>query len=45
MIRDEFIRFGGHVHIQVSYEILWLEVLEKAHDNGTVGVSLFGHTK
>jgi hypothetical protein len=47
MIRDdsdESIRFGGHVYIQVSYKILWLEDLEKALGNGTVGVSLFGRT-
>jgi hypothetical protein len=26
-VRNECLRFGGHVGIQVSYKILWLEVL------------------
>ena len=30
IIRNECIRFGGHAHIEVSYKILWLEVLAKA---------------
>jgi hypothetical protein len=27
-VRNEYLRFGGHVGIQVSYKILWLEVLK-----------------
>jgi hypothetical protein len=27
---NEYVRFGGHVNIQVSYKILQLEVLKKA---------------
>jgi hypothetical protein len=27
-VRNECLRFGGHVGIQVSYKILWLEVLK-----------------
>jgi hypothetical protein len=30
MVWNEFVRFGGHVNIQVSYKILRLEVLKKA---------------
>jgi hypothetical protein len=30
MVRNECVRFGGHINIQVSYKILWLEVLKKA---------------
>jgi hypothetical protein len=30
MVWNECVRFGGHVNIQVSYKILWLEVLKKA---------------
>jgi hypothetical protein len=30
MVRNECIRFGGHVGIQVNYKILQLEVQEKA---------------
>jgi hypothetical protein len=29
MVRNECIRFGGHINIQVSYQILWLEVLKE----------------
>jgi hypothetical protein len=29
-IWNEWVRFGGHVNIQVSYKILRLEVLKKA---------------
>jgi hypothetical protein len=28
MVRNEYLRFGGHVGIQVSYKILQLEVLK-----------------
>jgi hypothetical protein len=28
MVRNDCLRFGGHVGIQVSYKILWLEVLK-----------------
>jgi hypothetical protein len=34
-VRNECLRFGGHVGIQVSYKILWLEVLKR--------LSIFGH--
>jgi hypothetical protein len=27
---SQMVRFGGYVNIQVSYKILWLEVLKKA---------------
>jgi hypothetical protein len=27
MVRNEYLRFGEYVHIQVSCKILWLEVL------------------
>jgi hypothetical protein len=27
---NKCVRFGGHVNIQVSYKILWLEVPKKA---------------
>jgi hypothetical protein len=27
---NECVRFGGHVNIQVSHKILWLEVQKKA---------------
>jgi hypothetical protein len=30
LIRNECVRFGEHVDIQVSYKILWLEVPKKA---------------
>jgi hypothetical protein len=30
MIRSECVRFGEHVGIEVSYKILWLEVLKKS---------------
>jgi hypothetical protein len=30
MVRNECVRFGGHVEVQVSYRILWLEVPKKA---------------
>jgi hypothetical protein len=26
---NECVRFGGHVNIQVSFKILWLEVLRR----------------
>jgi hypothetical protein len=29
-VRDECVRFGRHVDIEVSYEILWLELLKEA---------------
>jgi hypothetical protein len=29
MIRNEFVRFGGHVKIQISYKILQLEVQKR----------------
>jgi hypothetical protein len=28
-VRNESLRFGGHVHIQVSYKILLLKILKK----------------
>jgi hypothetical protein len=28
-VRNECVRFGGHVDIEVSYKILWLDVLKK----------------
>jgi hypothetical protein len=28
MVRNECERFGGHVHIEVSYKILWLDLLK-----------------
>jgi hypothetical protein len=30
MVRNECVRFGGHVDIEVSYKILWLEVLKES---------------
>jgi hypothetical protein len=27
---NERVRFGGHINIQISYKILWLEVQKKA---------------
>jgi hypothetical protein len=30
MVRNECTRFGGHVDIEVSYKILWLEILYEA---------------
>jgi hypothetical protein len=30
MVWNESVRFGGHINIQVSYKILWLEVQKKA---------------
>jgi hypothetical protein len=30
IIRNECTRFGGHVDIEVSYKILWLEILNEA---------------
>jgi hypothetical protein len=30
MVRNEYVRFGGHVDIEVSYKILQLEVLKEA---------------
>jgi hypothetical protein len=30
MVRNEHIRFGGHIDIQVNYKILQLEVSKKA---------------
>jgi hypothetical protein len=29
-VRNECARFGGHTDIEVSYKILWLEILNKA---------------
>jgi hypothetical protein len=29
MVRNEWVRFGGHVNINVSYKILWLDVLKE----------------
>jgi hypothetical protein len=29
-VRNECVRFGGYVHIEVSYKILQLEILNKA---------------
>jgi hypothetical protein len=29
MVRNEYVRFGGHVDIEVSYKILRLNVLKK----------------
>jgi hypothetical protein len=29
MVRNECVRFGGHVDIKVSYKILWLDVLKE----------------
>jgi hypothetical protein len=28
-VRNECVRFGGHVNIEVSYKILWLDVLKE----------------
>jgi hypothetical protein len=28
-VRNECVRFGGHVDLEVNYEILWLDVLKK----------------
>jgi hypothetical protein len=30
MIWNECVRLGGHINIQISYKILWLEVSMKA---------------
>jgi hypothetical protein len=30
MVRNEYIRFGGHINIQISYKILWLDKQKKA---------------
>jgi hypothetical protein len=30
MVWNKCVRFGGHINIQVSYKILWLEVQKKA---------------
>jgi hypothetical protein len=30
MVRNEFVRFGGHVDLQVIYKILWSKVPKKA---------------
>jgi hypothetical protein len=30
MVRNEFVRFGGNVDIEVSYKILQLEVLKES---------------
>jgi hypothetical protein len=30
MVRNECVRFGGHVDIEVSYKILQLEVLKES---------------
>jgi hypothetical protein len=29
MVRNEYVRFGGHVDIEFSYKILWLEILKE----------------
>jgi hypothetical protein len=29
-VRNECTRFGGHLDIEVSYKILWLEILNEA---------------
>jgi hypothetical protein len=29
-VRNEYTRFGGHVDKEVSYKILWLEILNEA---------------
>jgi hypothetical protein len=29
-VRNECVRFGGHVHIEVSYKIFQLEILNEA---------------
>jgi hypothetical protein len=29
MVRNECVRFGRHVDIEVKYKILWLDVLKK----------------
>jgi hypothetical protein len=29
MVRNEYVRFGGHVNIEVSYKISQLEVLKE----------------
>ena len=31
-MRNEFVRFGEHVHIEIMYNILWLEILYKAQN-------------
>jgi ABC-type phosphate transport system ATPase subunit len=28
-VRNECVRFGGHVDIEISYKILWLDVLKE----------------
>jgi hypothetical protein len=28
-VKNECVRFGGHVDIEVSYKILWLDVLKE----------------
>jgi hypothetical protein len=28
-VRNECVRFGGHVDIEVSYKILWLDILKE----------------
>ena len=30
MVRNEYVRFGVHINIEVSYKILWLEILNEA---------------
>jgi hypothetical protein len=30
MVRNEYVRFGGHVDVQVSYKVLGLTVPKKA---------------
>jgi hypothetical protein len=29
-VKNDCVRFGGHVDIEVSYKILWLEVLKES---------------
>jgi hypothetical protein len=30
MVKNECVRFGGHIDIKVSYKVLWLEILNGA---------------
>jgi hypothetical protein len=30
IVRNECVEFGGHVDIEISYKILWLEVLKES---------------
>jgi hypothetical protein len=31
-VRNECVRFGGHVDIEVSYKIIWLNVLKETQN-------------